>query len=220
MGAKGWNRKRCPCKGAAPGLPSTFRGTPAQCGASFAPSCQTRRRCPQLSEPQESKFPLENLHLRRTSVLFANPRPLRAACWRFGGSRLRRGPWRGGARSRAEQCSYLLPVGLQLPPRTAISLMQDGQERGVLRGFGADLLRHELRRAQSPNPAAGWLSPLILREKRKRLVGAATPGGVGRGRRGEGRPKDSWGSGARDQSRAPYSGPSHSASQEPCVGLN
>lgn len=55
-----------------------------------------------------------------------------------------------------------------------------GAGRGALAGSGLTA-RRRLRRAQSPKPAARSPSPWILREKKKRLVGAATPGGVGRG---------------------------------------
>ena len=99
----------------------------------------------------------------------------------------------GAEEPRAGQSSALLPAARLAPAASPDCDFPDAgwQERRVLRRFGADLLGRELRRAQSPKPAARWLSPLILTEKRKRLVGAATPGGVGRGRRGESRPKDS-----------------------------
>lgn len=87
------------------------------------------------------------------------------------------------------------------------------QEPGALRRFGADWPGRELRRAQSPKPAAR----LILPEKRNGLVGADTRrGGAGEAGREQTQRfgPELWGSGAGDQSRAPHSGPSHLASQE------
>lgn len=173
------------------GLSDPRNHSPAPRGASSVPACQTRHRSLQPSKPQAPKFPFENLHLWGTLVQFPNPDPSTPGSGDREGPRCARAPGAGrleaGRRGALTCCcgfgsSYLPGVRL---PRCS------WQGRGALRGFGADRLRRELRRAQLPKPAARSLSPLILREKRKRLVGAATPGGVGRGRRGESGPSGS-----------------------------
>lgn len=87
-------------------------------------------------------------------------------------------PRRAGAPGRArgepgERRPYLPPPGPRRPRCGPAG-------RGALAGSGLTA-RRRLRRAQSPKPAARSPSPWIFREKKKRLVGAATPGGVGRG---------------------------------------
>lgn len=86
------------------------------------------------------------------------------------------------------------------------------QERGALSRFGADWPGKELRTAQSPEPAAGSLAPLILPEKRERLVGAATPGGVGRGGGERADPKARTGVAGRGRARAESRTPHRSRS--------
>lgn len=182
-----WPARLPGCLLPSAGLSDPRNPSPAPRGASSAPSCQTRHRSLQPSKPQEPKFAFENLHLWGTLGQFPNPEPSAPGSGDREGPRCARAP--GAGRLRAARRGALTCCGFGSSCLPGVRLPRcSRQARGALRGFGADRLRRELRRAQSPKPAARSLSPLILREKRKRLVGAATPGGVGRGRRGESGP--------------------------------
>lgn len=176
------------CLPPSAGLSDPRNRTPAPRAASFAASCQTLCRALSHPSPRSQSF---RLRMCRTILQFPVSPALLAPFWRFGGTPRYQGPWRLQAESWAAR--YTLPAAGLAPAATrGCDFLGTGwQERGALRGFGADLPRRKLRTAQNPRPAASSLSPLILHEKRKRCVGAETPGGVGRGRRGVSRPKGS-----------------------------
>lgn len=193
-GVSGWKRERCPGRRgsqAALYLPrdSGTRGIPA------LPRAMPRLPLPAKPAITPSSPPSPRSRSFRLRIYtLEDPRPVsqprapRTWSWRSGGTPLCQGPSAGRLKAGQRDAltcggfgSSYLP-GVRLPGRSR-------QERGALRGFGADRPGRQLRGNRSPKPAGRSLSPLILGEKRKRLVVAATPGGVGRGRRGESGPR-------------------------------
>lgn len=184
------------------------------------PSFLTRHHCPQPSKPLGGKVSVsESALMEDYGPISQPPIPPRRV---LGMGRDPAVP-ESLARASGEPGGVApLPAAGEAPAASrGCDLGEAWQERGALSRFGADWPGSELRTAQSPEPVAGSFSPLILPEKRERLVGAATPGGVGRGGGEKADPKARTGAAgrgrARAESRTPHRSRSLGESETPFV---